>query len=77
MNTQTNHNHCNGCEKQCKYGYARTYGGKILPTINGEEQEYFIRADGKITSAAVSTPVYAQQLAHIIAQTCPHYNKAR
>lgn len=69
--------HCDGCDKQCKYGYVRTHDGKILPTINGHEEEYFIRADGIITSAAVSTPAYAQQLAHQIARRCPHHYRMK
>ncbi len=67
--------HCDGCEKHCKYGYTRTPDNKIVPTINGEPQEYFIRTDGNITSTAVSTPAYAQQLAHIIAKNCNQYGK--
>ena len=78
MNTQQTNSipsHCDGCEKKCKYGYVRIDGGKMLPTINGEEHEYFIRQDGNITSAAVSTPLYAQQLAHIIAKSCNQYKR--
>ncbi|MBE6461763.1 MAG: hypothetical protein E7006_02870 [Alphaproteobacteria bacterium] len=67
--------HCNGCEKQCKYGYKRTHDGKTLPTIDGEPHEYYIRPDGNISSAAVSTPAYAQMLAHIIAQQCDKHTR--
>lgn len=68
--------YCSGCEERCKYGYARTHDGKILPTINGEPHEYFITPNGTIVSTVCSTPMYAQQIAHrIAATTCPHYIK--
>ena len=62
--------HCDGCERACKYSYTRIDGGRLLPTISGEAFPYYIRHDGKIVPAHVTSPIIAQQLAHLIAQSC-------